>query len=67
MPTKFTNSEKRVIIAMYKLRRYATTYEICAKANMSWNTGKAVLSRLVKKRIVLYIKKYGKIYWKLNY
>ncbi len=49
----FTNSETRVIKALYSLGRWATINEIAEWAdNMSWNTADTVLYNLRKANIV---------------
>ena len=49
----FSNSEKRVISAMYQLGRWATANEIADWADgMSWNTAKGTLLRLRGRGIV---------------
>lgn len=50
---KFTNTQRRVIRALYQLDRWATTSEIADWADgMSWNTAQAILIKLRVKKIV---------------
>lgn len=65
--TIFTGTEKRIIRAMYRLNRSATVNEISRWAdNMSWNTAKAVLSRLLRKGVVVYKTYNGRRYWRIR-
>ena len=49
----FTQSEKRIISAMYQLNRWATVNEIAEWAeDMSWNTASSVLLNLRRKKII---------------
>ncbi|HQI57955.1 MAG TPA: hypothetical protein PKZ06_02525 [Candidatus Pacearchaeota archaeon] len=52
---------------MYRLNRRATVNEISGWAdNMSWNTTKAVLSRLLRKGVVMYNTYNGRRYWRIR-
>lgn len=62
--TVFTGTEKRVIRALYRLNRWATANEVADWADgMSWNTAKAVLMKLHRKKIVERKTYQGRIYW----
>ena len=63
----FTGTEKRIIRAMYRMNRPATVNEISRWAdNMSWNTAKEILSRLLQKGVVLYKTYDGRRYWTIR-
>lgn len=65
MEKVFSNSEKRVISAMYQLDRWATINEISDWEDMSWNTVKSVLTRLKRKKIVESKKIKGQEHWRI--
>lgn len=53
MTVKLTNTEKRIITAMYKLNRFANANEISKVAVVSWPTTKKALEILYSKRKIL--------------
>ncbi len=64
---KFTQSERRVMSAMFKLSRWATVNEIAKwSEDMSWNTAKNTLRTLHRKRIVDVRRVDGNVCWKIK-
>lgn len=63
----FTQSQKRVVRALYQLDRPATINEVAKWAgNMSWNTAKGALGFLLEKGAVALVKVGSVFMWRLK-
>ena len=66
MEPRFTSSEERVLQAMFRLSRPATTNEIAKWAQMSWNTADSTLKNLSHRRVVILDKFTDAKVWVIN-
>ncbi|MBI5391311.1 hypothetical protein HZB02_07540 [Candidatus Woesearchaeota archaeon] len=67
MSASFNANEQRIIKALYRLSRFASTSEVAKWAeNMSWNTALGLLHNLNIRGVVKGKQVGNRIYWRLN-
>jgi len=62
----FTKTERKVIITLYELGRFATINEIARLSKISWNTSNKIIKIFYEKSILLKEELDGRIYYKIN-